>query len=76
MAFPMPCSVSRDSCTVCRDTTIHTKHRQHVVDPSVACVLYLLGCLKVLFNQVLHPQPLHRSAFHHFAVIHVAVILV
>lgn len=38
------------------------------------CVLYLLCCLKVLFNQVLHPQPLHRSAFHHLIVIHVYLI--
>lgn len=38
------------------------------------CMLYLLGCFKVLFNQVLHPQPLHRSAFHHFTVIHVYLV--
>lgn len=37
-------------------------------------MLYLLGCLKVLFNQVLHPQPLHRSTFHHFIVIHVYLV--
>lgn len=45
------------------------------LNPRVVRMLYLLGCLKVLFDQVLHPQPLHRSdAFHHSAVIHVYLV--
>lgn len=76
MAVPMPCSVRRDSCTVCE--------RTFVADINKCCVSvcvcvrvraqYLLGCLKVLFDQVLDSQTLNGRVLDQLVVVDVDLI--
>lgn len=75
MAVPMPCSVRRDSCTVCQRTFV-----AGVNECVYLCVCvrvraqYLLGCLEVLFDQVLDSQTLNGRVLDQLVVVDVDLI--